>query len=45
MQVNQSTAGELEQRYPDRFYGISGPAKDIMLGASYFIAIIHTAFE
>ena len=35
MQVNQSTAAELQQKYPDRFSGISGSAKNVMLGASY----------
>lgn len=35
MQVNQYTARELEQKYPARFAGINGPAKNIMLGASY----------
>jgi LysM repeat protein len=35
MQVNQYTAGELERKYPNRFYGIGGSAKNIMLGASY----------
>jgi LysM repeat protein len=35
MQVNQYTARELEQKYSDRFHGIGGSAKNIMLGASY----------
>jgi len=35
MQINQYTARELEQKYPNRFYRIGGFAKNIMLGASY----------
>lgn len=35
MQVNEYTARELEQKHPHRFHGISGCAKNIMLGASY----------
>jgi LysM repeat protein len=35
MQVNQYTANQLEQKYPERFQGIGGSAKNIMLGASY----------
>jgi murein DD-endopeptidase MepM/ murein hydrolase activator NlpD len=42
MQVNQQTAGELEQKFPDRFMGISGPAKNIMLGASYLREMYDT---
>ena len=42
MQVNQYTAGELERKYPDRFAGIGGPAKNIMLGASYLRDLFDT---
>jgi murein DD-endopeptidase MepM/ murein hydrolase activator NlpD len=35
MQVNQHTAGELLGKYPDRFQGTIGTARDIMLGVSY----------
>ena len=42
MQVNQYTAGELERRYPDRFTGIGGAAKNVMLGASYLRDLFDT---
>jgi soluble lytic murein transglycosylase-like protein len=42
MQVNQHTAGELEQKYPDRFNGIGGSAKNIMLGTSYLRDMFDT---
>jgi murein DD-endopeptidase MepM/ murein hydrolase activator NlpD len=42
MQVNQYTAGELEQKYPDRFSGIGGSAKNIMLGATYLRDMFDT---
>ncbi|CAF1282168.1 unnamed protein product [Rotaria sp. Silwood1] len=35
MQVNEHTGAELQRKYPHRFVGLSGTAKEIMLGASY----------
>jgi soluble lytic murein transglycosylase-like protein len=43
MQVNEDTARELERKYPDRFQGISGSDKDIMLGASYLRDMYDTS--
>lgn len=45
MQVNQHTANELRKKYPDRFIGISGLAKDIMLGSSYLRDMYDTVGE
>lgn len=42
MQVNQFTANELEQKYPDRFLGLHGSAKEIMLGTSYLREMYDT---
>jgi LysM repeat protein len=42
MQVNEYTARTLEQNYPDRFRGIRGLARNIMLGASYLRYMFDT---
>ena len=42
MQVNQFTANELQEKYSQRFVGIDGTAKDIMLGASYLKDMFDT---
>ncbi len=41
-QVNQYTVNQLERKYPDRFHGIGGCAKNIMLGGSYLRDIYDT---
>lgn len=45
MQVNQYTAAELEGKYPDRFAGIDGAAKNVMLGASYLRDMFNTVAD
>ena len=42
MQVNQFTANELQQKYPDRFIGLNGSAKEIMLGTTYLRDMFDT---
>lgn len=42
MQVNQFTANELEQKYPHRFIGLNGLAKEIMLGTTYLREMYDT---
>jgi LysM repeat protein len=45
MQVNQYTANELERKYPDRFAGIGGSAKNVMLGTSYLRDMFDTSAD
>ncbi|CAF0965902.1 unnamed protein product [Didymodactylos carnosus] len=45
MQVNPETAKELEQKYPDRFQGLSGAAKNVMFGASYLKDMFDSVAE
>ncbi len=45
MQVNQYTADKLEQKYPDRFQGMGGSAKNIMLDASYLQDMYDTSAD
>ncbi|CAF1243117.1 unnamed protein product [Adineta steineri] len=45
MQVNQYTAAELEQKYPDRFRNVNGIDKSVMLGASYLRDMYDTVAD
>lgn len=45
MQVNQHTAQELERNYHNRFQGIGGSAKNIMLGTSYLRQLYDTSAD
>ncbi|CAF1258769.1 unnamed protein product [Adineta ricciae] len=45
MQVNQYTADELERKYADRFRNLHGPAKNVMLGASYLKDMYDTVAD
>ena len=42
MQVNQYTANELQRKFPERFCGIGGSAKNIMLDDSYLRQMFDT---
>ncbi|CAF3030268.1 unnamed protein product [Rotaria sp. Silwood2] len=45
MQVNEHTAAELQRKYPHRFAGLYGTAKEIMLGASYLKDMYDTSAD